>query len=267
VANPLTDADRRFQDYLETHGYVGERDVDWRQRFGVQPSTDPDFLVSRVEEQLAICEVKEWQSHPINRRLAHQRFGSFSSKEMYQTAADTIQEAAKQLEPFAGVGIPLVAVVANTGHRAVPLGVGDMTATLFDVRPAKKAPTDSASWPVGALVERDASGSAFNPHPHLAAVVVVHARSDERDFVDDVFAAHRGSSEPAESAEQALRAVNGARSQGEIPSGEYQWVDVFDVSLGDGFTGRRLPDNIFDGSRDRWYVIESAGNARRFRPR
>jgi hypothetical protein len=92
VTNPLTAADRRFKSYLDVHGCVGERDVDWQERFGVEPSTDPDWLVSHAGQQLAICEVKQWQSHPINRRLAKQRFGSFSNKQMYQTAADAIQD-------------------------------------------------------------------------------------------------------------------------------------------------------------------------------
>jgi hypothetical protein len=152
MANPPTASDQRFKTYLDAHGYIGERDVDWGQRVGVESRTDPDFLVSRAGEQLAICEVKQWESHPVNRRLAGQRMGSFSSKQMYQSAADAAQDAAKQLKPFVGVGLPLVAVVANTSQRAVPLGVRDIAATLFDVRPAKGAPVDSASWAVGALV-------------------------------------------------------------------------------------------------------------------
>jgi hypothetical protein len=267
MANPPTASDQRFKAYLDAHGYIGERNVDWRQRLGVESPTDPDFLVSRAGEQLAICEVKQWESHPVNRRLARQRVGSFSSKEMYQTAADAVQDAADQLKPFADVGLPLVAVVANTSQRAVPLGVPEIAATLFDVMPAKGAPVDSASWAVGALVDRDASENAFNPHPHLAAVVVVHARSEEQDFVDDAFAARRSSSTRTESAPQALRVVDLARSKGEIPAGEYEWVHVFDVSLAMGFTGTPLPDNIFDGTLDRWYVIEDGASAPRFRSR
>jgi hypothetical protein len=59
----------------------------------------------------------------------------------------------------------------------------------------------------------------------------------------------------AESAELRSESSTSPDRRANFPGGEYQWIDGFDVSRGDGFTGSRLADNIFDGSRDRWYVI------------
>lgn len=153
MANPLTESERRFASYLEDHGYVFEHDLDWRERFAdVATAKSPDFLVSSAREPLAICEVKEWHSSAVDRRLAGQRFGSFSSEEVHETAADAVQDAAReQLRPFAGVGLPLIVVLANPYHRFVPLDRDDMTRSLFGT-------TDQLQVGPGGLARRVSSG-------------------------------------------------------------------------------------------------------------
>jgi len=47
------------------------------------------------------------------------------------------------------------------------------------------------SMGIGALARDDAAGNRYNPHPHLSAVVVVHARTNEQDFVEGEVAAMR----------------------------------------------------------------------------
>jgi hypothetical protein len=94
-------------------------------------------------------------------------------------------------------------------------------------------------------------------------VVVVHARTNEQDFVEGEVAAMRPP-EPARTevarqtqARFVLKALNAAERDGRVPAGGYEWVEVFDLSgLGEAFDGTPLPDNIFDGPRDRWYVID-----------
>ena len=273
MPNPPTESEKRFDEYLQAHGYVGEQDIDWRERFGVDTPKNPDRLVSRAREELAICEVKEWQSSPLDRIPAGQRSASFSGEQIFGTLADAVQAAAlEQLRPFKDVGVPLVVVLANPHHKHVPLGADDMTRSLFGttdsiVVPVGGGPGDArrVSSGVGALCVVDAAGQLANPHPYLSAVVVVHARSNARDFVDQEFAARRPE-EPLsqdarrEHAIESLRAVNAAEREGLIPAGEYEWVEVFDLSgLGGAFDGARLPSNIFDGQRDRWYDIGDHG--------
>jgi hypothetical protein len=279
VANPLTESEKLFLSYLETHGYIAEHDLDWRERFpDVETAKSPDFLVSRAGDPLAICEQKEWESSPVDRRLAVQRFGSFSSEEVHQTAADAVQDAAReQLRPFAGVGLPLVVVLANPHHRVVPLGPGDMHLSLFGTSDRIVAGPGGlvrrVSDGVGALAATDANGVLYNPHTHLSAVVVVHERTMEQDFVDEEFAAKRPPEPPRTESERHAQAtsmlagINDARREGRIPSGSYEWVEVFDLSgLGAGFDGTPLPDNIFDRPRDRWYVVTDHGFVERTVP-
>ena len=121
---------------------------------------------------------------------------------MYGTAVDAVQQAAlDQLRPFAGVGLPLVAVLANPYGLLAPLGPSDMTFSLFgttdvvqiSVGPGAPDPPDGRRVAMGrgALVELDDAGNPFNPHPYLSAVVVVHGRTNAQDFVDAELARRR----------------------------------------------------------------------------
>jgi hypothetical protein len=273
MANPPTDSEKRFDSYLIVHGYIGEGDIDWRERFAVDTAKSPDRLVSRAGEPLAICEVKEWTSSPLDRIPAGQRSASFSSEEVFGTAADAVQAAAReQLRPFADVGLPLIAVLSNPHHRFVPLSADDMAKSLFGTTDMLQTPRHGpailrrVATGTGALVVVDRSGNLTNPHPYLSAVVVVHARENARDFIDREVAARRPA-EPLKSsaarhahATSTLEAINAAEREGRVPDGEYEWVEVFDLAgLGAGFGGTPLPPNIFDGPLDRWYDIGEHG--------
>jgi hypothetical protein len=56
------------------------------------------------------------------------------------------------------------------------------------------------------LAATDADGSLHNPHPYLSAVVVVHERTHERDFVDRQAAAMRPLAPPRTGHERRERA-------------------------------------------------------------
>src|ERR1700689_905763 len=261
MANPLTESERRFASYLEAHGSIFGHALGWRDASPEAPTDKtPDFLVSRAGEPLAICEVKEWRSSAVDRRLARQRFGSFSSEEVHQTAADAVQAAAgEQLRPFAGVGLPPVLVLANPYHRLLPPDRHAMTLSLFDTTDELQAGPDGLvrRISVGALSATGADGSPHNPHPYLSAVVVVHERTHERDFVDKQAAAMRPPVPPRTEPERhaqataMLEAMNRSLREAHVPPGGYEWVDVFDLSgLGAGFDGVPVPEYAFDGPRD-----------------
>jgi hypothetical protein len=269
MANPPTPSEILFDAYLHAHGYIVELRVNWRSRFAVDSDKDPDRLVSRALEELAICEVKERTSTSVDRRLAEHGSGSFSSERVLAPASRKVEDAAEQLAPFSSTGLPLVAVLANPRHLFVPLGADDMTRTLFGtsdtIQIAARGPAipRRVSSGTGALARRDPGGELYNPYPHLSAVVVVHARTNEQDFVEQELAAARSPEEAlTEAARRAkatsmLQALNAANRDGRVPAGGYEWVEVFDLSgLGDAFSGVALPDNIFDGARDRRYVID-----------
>lgn len=269
MANQPTESEKRFDTYLAVHGYLGEADIDWRSRLGVDTLKNPDRLVTRAAEELAICEVKEWRSSPLDRIPAGQKSATFSSEQVFGTAADAVQTAAReQLRPFRDVGLPLVVVLANPHHRFVPLAPRDMTMSLFGTSDVIQLPASGPpvarriSKGVGALVALDGRGEVFNPHPYLSAVVVVHARERARDFIDEEVERRRrpeplSGAEREEHATELLTALNANDREGRTPTGEYEWVEVFDLSgLGAAFSGTPLPENIFDGELDRWYVVD-----------
>ena len=278
VVDPPTASELLFERYLDVHGYVGERDVDWRRRYGVSTARDPDFLVSRAGEELAICEVKEFASSKLDRRLALQSFFSAGGDEVFGTAADAVQSAAlEQLRPFAGVGLPLVVVLANPHGVMVPLAPRELVMSLLgttEVAVVPVAPDAPAGPPAveraltgrGALVARDANGVVHNPHPYLSAVVVVRERAEAQDFTEAELA-RLGPDQPPETAEdrQALmvmmiEALEQAEAEGRIPDGRYEFVEVLDLSAQPGFTGVSLPSNVFDGPRDRRMLLLPDGS-------
>jgi hypothetical protein len=277
MANKRTLSELRFQAYLTAEGYVAEHDeIDWRARFSVATEKRPDYLVTRAREELAICEVKEFFDTPLQRRLNRQRVTTSGSEEVFGSAANAVQNAAlEQLRPFAGVGLSLVVVLANPYGLIVPLGPSDMTMSLFgttDTVQLRVGP-GSPEPPVvrrvasgrGGLVDFDAAGGAFNPHPYLSAVVVVHSRTQAQDFVDAELARRRPErdlethEERVEHMVANMEALNEAEREGRIPAGEYEWVAVYDVSDPADFSGTPLPANIFDGPRDRWYDLGPGG--------
>ncbi|MBA3807260.1 MAG: hypothetical protein H0X28_02520 [Solirubrobacterales bacterium] len=146
-----------------------------------------------------------------------------------------------------------------------------MTKSLFGKTDVIQMPIRGPALPhrvsmgEGALVDFDEAGNAFNPHPYVSAVVVVHARENARDYIDRELANCRPPDALSPTAQHAravatLTALNAAEREGRVPDGEYEWVEVFDLSgLGAAFSGMPLPPNIFDGARDRWYVLDCNG--------
>lgn len=278
MAQPLTDSDARFAEYLIVHGYQPERDVDWRSKFAVDTPKNPDFLVSRAGEDLAICEVKEFTDTPLDRRLAPGTYSSGLGAELYSPAGDAVRDAAReQLRPFAGVGLPLVVVLANPHGKLVALAPETMPMSLFgntetvliDVGPgAPPRPPTNARLILGgrgALVDDRPAFRAHYPHPYLSAVVVLHARREADDYLDTLLTHQRRTRPPRshqdhlDNGAAVLDAFTEADQAGLVPSGEYEWVTVFDLSTHPQFQGTPLPQHAFDGRRDLRFALTPNG--------
>jgi hypothetical protein len=198
--------------------------------------------VSRAGEDLAICEVKEFTDTPLNRRLASGRYSSGPGAELYSPAGDAVRDAAReQLRPFAGIGLPLVVVLANPHGKmvamapeAMPMSLFGITETvLIDFGPGAPPPTNArlVLGGRGALVDDRPAFRADYPHPYLSAVVVLHARREPDHYLDMLVAQQRRTPPPQS-------------------SGAYEWVTVLDLSAHPQFRGVPLPPHAFDGSRD-----------------
>jgi hypothetical protein len=276
MAQPWTDSETRFADYLTVRGYQPERDVDWRSRFGVDTPKDPDFLVSRAGEDLAICEVKEFTDTPLDRRLADAHYATSSSAELHASVSDAVRDAAReQLRPFADIGLPLVVVLANPHGKMVALAPGTMPMSLFgitetvfiDVGPGAPPPANAQLilGGRGALIDERPAFRAQHPHPYLSAIVVLHARREADDYLDMLLAQQRRTRPPhshqdnLDNGADVLEAFAEADQAGLVPSGEYEWVSVFDLSAHPLFRGTPLPSHAFDGVRDLRFDLASNG--------
>ena len=139
-----------------------------------------------------------------------------------------MNDAARRLLPFAGLGVPLVVVLANPVFS-------DVTLDYFTVAPAilgndqqtffvgPNAPLGQEGVATvgghGTFRFERADGSVKNLHPHVSAVVVVPNEPDR--------------------------------------------VEVYDLSgnrAPPGFQGTPLPRHLFDGPDDRWFGFPGDGS-------
>ena len=254
MSAPLTQSEIDFLLYLEVHGYTADHEArDWKRRLGIDSIKNPDFLVSRAGEDLAICEVKEFTDSPLDRRMKVQRTFTTGAEDVFGTLADAVRSAAwEQLAPFAASGLPLVAVIGNPYGVVAPTDPVGVAASLLGL--------DERS----ALVARSETGATQYMHPYLSAVLVVHQRAHASDFRQRLLRRIRAG-RPLTTAEERqavmaemLDALDVAEDQGEVPAGEYEWVEVFDLAGHPSFTGIRLPQHCFDGPRDRHFVWTSS---------
>lgn len=158
-------------------------------------------------------------------------------------------------------------MLANPYDKIVALGPEAMSTSLFgitetvliDVGPGDPPPPTNARLILGgrgALVDDRPAFRAEHPHPYLSAVVVLRARREADDYLDMLRAQQRRRRPPhsdednLENVAAVVEAFAEADQAGLVPSGEYEWVIVFDLSAHSQFRGTPLPHHAFDGSRD-----------------
>jgi hypothetical protein len=257
---------------LDSHGYEWLYEPDYQEvlRLPTRLDVRPDFLVSQGDRR-AICEVRQFEKGAIDQELEGARFRSLSDKDVFGRARLALVEKAEQLKPLAGCGLPLVIVLSNPAGAFVSLDSDDMVSVLFG-NPKWTFPIDSQSGAqagpasfiaedFGAFVSRQSGkgGERFVwRHPHISAVVTLHERANERDFIDQMIASHPRRDDSREAAALAVIAaveeVNEARVAGEVPDGAYQWLDIYELDT----EGRNpLPRDFFAGPRGARYGFTS----------
>jgi hypothetical protein len=184
--------------------------------------------------------------------------------DVYGRARFALVEKARQLDPLAAVGLPLVIVLSNPLGAFVPLDSQHMISVLFGnpkwtvpIDVARGGPTGASSFIVEdygafASLARDEHGQRFvRRHPHISAVATLHHRTHEQDFIDEVMERHRAEDRSFDAAARAafaaLEEVNDARRDGRVPEGEYQWLEVYDL---EDEMGTPLPRDFFAGPHD-----------------
>jgi hypothetical protein len=111
--NDRTIADLWFEALLKQEGLGSQREPDWSAVAGKTVTKNPDYLVD-IDGQPVVVEVKSFESSP-ERDAVWNRVGYFttSAEQEYGPIREAIKAAAGQLKPFAGLGMPLIVVLAN----------------------------------------------------------------------------------------------------------------------------------------------------------
>jgi len=252
-----------FDEYLQTHGYAFESEPD----LGVR--TRPDRLIERAGFE-AICEVKEFTTDPMRRRWPNggSQFGSFGGQEWFLTVRRTIASAARQLEPLAGDPRPLVIVLANPngmnlaldGAEVIQAMYGELQVT-FRVNTQTGEPATDPQWELG-----EGGRLAEEQAPWVSAVAVLRQGDLQADWTRqwiEMWKAANWPEEPRSEQEAAERwqawqqDLEAALAAGEAPEGEYYYLETIETLSQDA---AQLPHEIFDGDRDRRWVVNEAAS-------
>jgi hypothetical protein len=224
TAGTPTKSEIWFDSYLKAHGYTYDVEPD----YGVPKH--PDRLVTRDGLQ-AVCEVKQFDSNPLDGIPSEQAVWV----NMHKPVRSAVKQAANQLRPLEGRGLPLVVVLANPKGYYVGLDTEDVVHALYG--------DDTVQIPIylgsGATSDfpRDdfkfiagRNGQIRMVGQYISAVVILRHRMR----ADDIFARRD--------------------YEDEIPTGEYWCVDVIRTISDEAVP---LPDNFFDGPRDTLWAYDA----------
>jgi hypothetical protein len=236
-----------FEAYLVQHGEpVPQHEPD----LGVIKR--PDYLIER-DGYMCVCEVKEFANRTASFRGAG---GTTSPEVVLSPMRSQIREAARQLKPLAGNGMPLVIVLTNP-HAALVLTDPSHVVHAMYGDPIVTIPIDAASGGADgdAVLITGRNGKLRMDHPYISALVLVRYRDRAADFYDTLNARNAALT-PGE----RLDAVHAAKDAGQVPEGRYLCVDVFPTL---SLIATTLPDVFFNGPDDCLFQFD--GDARAYR--
>jgi hypothetical protein len=257
MPNATTVSEQWFDEYLTVNAY----------EFSVEPDlsvkTRPDRLIKRTD-RVAICEIKEFTVDALTRRWPKGgcQVGTFSAQDWFLTVRRTISAAARQLEPLADHGRPLVVMLANPNRTAVPIEsgheliqamYGDLQITL-EINTTTGDADGETEWTLG-----EGGRLAGEAAPWISGVAGLraHDRANEfrRSWID------QWSSEnwpkPPTTPEDGVAFVLAYQKELEAemvnaPTGLYYTVELVEAISEKAVP---VPRDIFDGEGDvRWIV-------------
>lgn len=216
ATKPPTASEVWFDMYLLAHGYEWEIEPD----LGVPKR--PDRLVMR-DGLSAVCEVKQFDNDPLAWMRETGQGGFFDEHKPVRRA---VKQAAEQLRPLRGRGLPLVVVLANpngyhidlSGVQVVFALYGDDT-VVFTVWTGDGPPPPD--FPDAQEYKRvvGRNGQIRVVGQYISAVVILHRREFDFDF----------------------------REEADVPEHEC-WVEVIPAISDEAVP---LPDSFFNGPNDR----------------
>jgi hypothetical protein len=214
---PPTASEAWFDTYLSAQGYTWEPEPD----LGIPKR--PDRLIHR-DGLSAVCEVKQFDTDPF----AWMGAGQSGWIDEHKPVRGAVKQAANQLRPLKGRGLPLVVVLANpngyhldlSGEQVVFALYGDDT-LVFNVWKGDGPPPPDFPDPPEYKRVVGRNGQIRVVGQYISAVVMLHRRESDFDFRDE---AH-------------------------VPEDEC-WVEVIPAISEEAVP---LPDSFFNGPNDlRW---------------
>lgn len=221
-----------FERYLVEHGYEFEYEL-YR---GVRKR--PDYLVQR-SGMTVVCEVKSFPPLP------DQQQSESPQESVLNSIRNKIREAAKQLKPLAGRGVPLLVVLAQAENSRVMLHAKLVLSAMYG---NLTSPPEGSG---GTECYFGRNGKLRNDHRYISAVVVAQRMTVYDDALVGVYGGASLSGASAK-AMDTLRQFEEDRLAGKLPAEENRELLHLDVYETDN-DAPRLPTEFFQGSRDtRW---------------
>jgi hypothetical protein len=257
----MTESEVWFQHYAAEQGLQG---ADNHQP-DLGGSARPDFHVSSGGSGV-ICEVKEFTTSSLERRLTDRSFVSISGRDQHGTVRNKISKAAKrQLRPYADRGEALVVVLANP--RDVQVGIyepGDMIEAMYGERgfTFEVDPVTGQGGP-GQFVHLDNGVFGGGLHPYVSAISVLHRRTRAADAQEQWMDENRFRWAEIEDRRERMSAVweachdPGFEEASQTP-GVYYFTHTYSTVGAATGTAVPLPEGIFDGPNDANWAVDSA---------
>lgn len=253
-----TASEKRFEEYLEAVGHRWRR-IDAR---GRAASKTPDYLVRLPDAPGPLCEVKEFTSTHLDRRLTAGGPGhviTTSGETISSPVRDAIHVAAGQLKPFEGRGRALIVVLANPHTIAVHLRVRDLIVAMYGDLTLRGTVDTATGEPIdGGEVVLGRNGELRTDHRSVSGVAVVRRRTYEDDFWER-WALEHPEDEPTsidEADEAAVRMV-GVAAANPIPTGEYYYLEVLETLSVKKGLAVPVPRSLVCGPRDCLWAVNA----------
>jgi len=255
---------RRQQSELWFEEYAAERGLEGGDTH--QPDLGgparPDYRV-RLDRAGAICEVKEFTTLSLERRLKDVRFASVSSHDQHATVRNKIGKAAKkQLRPYAHLEEALVVVLSNPHDILVPIyEPGDVIEAMYGER-GYTFPVDPATGEGGPGNYAYFDGGVFGGglHSYVSAVVVLHKRDRAADARELWLDQNRHRWADIEDRRDKMAAVLEAcrdssfEEASRVP-GRYYVANTFSTVAASTGQAVPLPAGLFDGAQDAMWAM------------
>jgi hypothetical protein len=241
-----TAGDLMFEQYLREHGYAA---VEHEPDLGV--AKRPDYVIERAGTR-CVVEVKMFDA--ATRSFPDQPFGTTNAETVMKPVRSQLREAARQLKPLAGSGLPLVVLLTNPHEAMVFLDEHHMVYAMYgdpivviDIDPEVGGAVGDPRHEVGR------NGRLARDHQYISAVAVLSEREHAADFYDEMN--RRYADLPADA---RWERIEDATTRGERQSGSYHRVRVFKTLSP---SAAPLPGVFFEGPHDELFEPNEEGTA------